>query len=60
VRELLADPVAPVRGLLHLPAVEAVLAAQPEVAALNRMETELELILGLNEWLSRYRLTLAL
>jgi len=30
------------------------------VAALNRMETELELILGLNEWLSRYRLTLAL
>jgi len=46
-------PGAPVHGLLHLPAVEAVLAAQPEVAALNRMETELELILGLNEWLSR-------
>ncbi len=60
VREVLADPGAPVRGLLHLPAVEAVLAAQPAATALNRMETELELILGLNEWLSRYQLDLVL
>jgi asparagine synthase (glutamine-hydrolysing) len=59
VRDLLADQDSPVRPLLNLDAVAAVLDAEPAAASLDRMETELELILGVDAWLGRYRLGLA-
>jgi asparagine synthetase B (glutamine-hydrolysing) len=60
VRGVLAERSAPVLPLLHLPAVHALLAVEPAAALLDRMETELELILGVNAWLAHYHLRLAL